>query len=584
MDLPTALAASCDTYFYQVGNRFYGLPKTAAQPLQKWASTFGFGAADRRRPRRRGDGLLRRSAGERGRTRRRPTRELADRPALEAGRLDPARDRPEGPARHAAPDGALLRAAREGGRLVTPHLVSSVEQPGSGRAASGRPSRRHHGARPASTPPSSSRSRRGSTRRRTLANGTSAGVFGGFPVPIAGKTGTAEKVVESPAKRQATNQSWWCGYGPIDEDAGARRVCVVIENGGHGGGAAAPGGAEGVRAFFGVKATASARCIRTDGAVAGGRAGRRPRGAPRGRGEGRRLVACFARLDWMLLARGRRRSSAYGLWAVGRDHALRRRGGTRPTTSRGRSSTSPSAWRRAARRRAPSTPTAAARHWRSIFVVHTAADRARASSLGGRDPRLKRWIDLGSFQFQPSEFGKVLFVLALAGLLAERGRRIAEPRTTLRAVGLGALPIAARLRSSPTSARPSSTTAVLGASSSSAGTPWVQLGGGSVSPGVLSACRSLWALPATGVHLLKPYQADRLVGFTQPRAPTRTGRTTTSTQSKTALGAGGLNRPRRRAARRRRGSTSSLRTRPTSCSRPSPRSTDSSPRRSCSLL
>src|SRR5207244_10689586 len=34
---------------------------------------------------------------------------LADRPPVEAGRLDPARDRPEGPARDAAPDGALLR-------------------------------------------------------------------------------------------------------------------------------------------------------------------------------------------------------------------------------------------------------------------------------------------------------------------------------------------------------------------------------------------------------------------------------------------------------------------------------------------
>src|SRR5581483_8083839 len=35
-----------------------------------------------------------------------------DRQALEAGRLDPARDRPGRPARHAVADGALLRADR----------------------------------------------------------------------------------------------------------------------------------------------------------------------------------------------------------------------------------------------------------------------------------------------------------------------------------------------------------------------------------------------------------------------------------------------------------------------------------------
>ena len=53
----------------------------------------------------------------------------------------------------------------------------------------------------------------------------------------------------------------------------------------------------------------------------------------------------------------------------------------------------------------------------------------------------KRWLDLGFFRFQPSEFGKVLFVLALAGFLAERSRRLGDPRTTLGAVGLALIPI-----------------------------------------------------------------------------------------------------------------------------------------------
>ena len=43
MTLPTALAQSCDTYFYQVGKAFYDLPPDRGQPLQRWAKTFGFG-------------------------------------------------------------------------------------------------------------------------------------------------------------------------------------------------------------------------------------------------------------------------------------------------------------------------------------------------------------------------------------------------------------------------------------------------------------------------------------------------------------------------------------------------------------
>ena len=39
--MPIALAWSCDTYFYELGVRFYKLP--GAAPLQQWAKTFGFG-------------------------------------------------------------------------------------------------------------------------------------------------------------------------------------------------------------------------------------------------------------------------------------------------------------------------------------------------------------------------------------------------------------------------------------------------------------------------------------------------------------------------------------------------------------
>ena len=56
MTLPTALAQSCDTYFYQVGKAFYDLPPDRGQPLQRWAKTFGSGSrpASTSGPRRQG--------------------------------------------------------------------------------------------------------------------------------------------------------------------------------------------------------------------------------------------------------------------------------------------------------------------------------------------------------------------------------------------------------------------------------------------------------------------------------------------------------------------------------------------------
>ena len=53
----------------------------------------------------------------------------------------------------------------------------------------------------------------------------------------------------------------------------------------------------------------------------------------------------------------------------------------------------------------------------------------------------KRWIDVGFFKFQPSEFGKVLFVLALAGFLAERRNAMQSAGTPLAAIGFGLFPI-----------------------------------------------------------------------------------------------------------------------------------------------
>ena len=79
-------------------------------------------------------------------------------------------------------------------------------------------------------------------------------MFASYPIPISGKTGTAEKVVPLPGypADHLEDQSWWCGWGPSND---ARLVvCALIENGGHGSTAAAPAALKVFEKFFNQKA------------------------------------------------------------------------------------------------------------------------------------------------------------------------------------------------------------------------------------------------------------------------------------------------------------------------------------------
>jgi rod shape determining protein RodA len=149
----------------------------------------------------------------------------------------------------------------------------------------------------------------------------------------------------------------------------------------------------------------------------------------------------------------------------------------------------------------------------------------------------KRWVDVGFFKFQPSEFGKVLFVLALAGFLADRSRSINTPRTTLGALGYGLAPILLVFLQ-PDIGTALVYTSALGAVLLIAGVRWLHLGALAVATAV-AALAILWLLPASGVNVLKPYQAARLTGFTHP-ANDPQGATYNLRQSITAVGAGGL--------------------------------------------
>ena len=149
----------------------------------------------------------------------------------------------------------------------------------------------------------------------------------------------------------------------------------------------------------------------------------------------------------------------------------------------------------------------------------------------------KRWLDLGFFRFQPSEFGKVLFVLALAGVLAERTRHLQEVRTTVTTLGLASIPIFLVFLQ-PDFGSALVYCAAVGAVLFIAGTPWTHLatlGAAAVALAVLV----LGVLPAAGLPILKGYQQERLTSFLNP-AKDPGGTTYNITQSKNAIGAGQL--------------------------------------------
>jgi rod shape determining protein RodA len=149
----------------------------------------------------------------------------------------------------------------------------------------------------------------------------------------------------------------------------------------------------------------------------------------------------------------------------------------------------------------------------------------------------KRWVDVGFFKFQPSEFGKVLFVLALAGFLADRSRSISSSRATVGALGYGLAPILLVFLQ-PDIGTALVYTSALAAVLFVAGVRWWHLGALTAATAI-AVLAILWLLPAAGVNVLKPYQAARLTGFTHPGNDPR-GATYNLRQSITAVGAGGL--------------------------------------------
>ena len=219
MTLPTALEQSCDTWFYRLGARIWDTdPAKKATLIQSWARKLGLG-----------------------------TRPPVDLTGAEAGYLpmpgkyfEQLAGTPytEGQAVNLAiGQGALevsplqlavaYSALINGGKVVRPHLAEAVIKNGVRHTLHFPPVRK------VKLSPYTWAIRQGLYDAANNPSGTSYPVFAGFPIKVAGKTGTAETCGVS-----CPDHSWYASWAPYDHPKLV--VVAMIERGGFGAQAAAP--------------------------------------------------------------------------------------------------------------------------------------------------------------------------------------------------------------------------------------------------------------------------------------------------------------------------------------------------------
>ena len=230
MTLHTALAQSCDTWFYRLGDRIWSAdPAQKATLIQRWAKLFGLGST--------------------------PPIDLVGAspgyiPTPASFLKSDGYPWPEGQTINLAIGQGQLQvsplqlavaysALVNGGTVVRPHLAAAVVRGHTERPLRFKPVRKlklvdtkviEQGLYEAAHSP----------------GGTSASVFGTFPVAVAGKTGTAEAPPYG-------DHSWYASFAPYGHPKVV--VVVMIEHGGFGAQAAAPAAKEIYQAFFRLKKT-----------------------------------------------------------------------------------------------------------------------------------------------------------------------------------------------------------------------------------------------------------------------------------------------------------------------------------------
>jgi penicillin-binding protein 2 len=231
MTLPTAIAQSCDTWFYRLGDRIWQAdPAAKGTLIQRWARKLGLGAPT-------GVDL----SGENGGVVPSPAWFLKTQgyPWTEGQTINLSIGQgtlQASPLQMAVAISALIN----GGTVVRPHVAQAVIRNGVVHTLHFKPVRKvklvdtwaiKQGMYGAAHDPA----------------GTSTAVFGNFPIKVAGKTGTAES---GPGR---DDHSWYESFAPYDHPKIV--VVAMIEHGGFGSQSAAPAVKEIYEAFFHVKAS-----------------------------------------------------------------------------------------------------------------------------------------------------------------------------------------------------------------------------------------------------------------------------------------------------------------------------------------
>jgi rod shape determining protein RodA len=177
------------------------------------------------------------------------------------------------------------------------------------------------------------------------------------------------------------------------------------------------------------------------------------------------------------------------------------------------------------------------RRWRYALFGVTIALILAVYAVGDDIRGSRRWIDLGFFQLQPSEIGKIAFIVFIGAFLADRARQIDRAWVVVAAVAIAAGPILLVFL------EPDFGTALVYCAALAgllffAGVRWLHLAVLAILVSA-AAVAVLWLLPHAGIEVLKPYQMDRLIGFIHPDSDP-SGSTYNVNQSVTAVGAGGL--------------------------------------------
>jgi penicillin-binding protein 2 len=243
MDLSKALEVSCDTFFYQLGDDFYG---RGGNQFQSWIRQFGYGSVP---PLDAGgaqagvvpDAVWKANQQWLGTPKQQAIERLWE-PGDDINMSIGQGNLLVSPLQQAVAYSAL----ENGGNVVTPHVGEAILQPGStsqvvpGGTIDPKPVQHMN-----LSPTLLSEIKAGLYGATHAGDGTSSSIFGGFQPTVYGKTGTAE--VATTACPNCAD-AWWAGWA----SQGGKSLVVVafIHNGGHGGVSAAPVAASVFQAFF----------------------------------------------------------------------------------------------------------------------------------------------------------------------------------------------------------------------------------------------------------------------------------------------------------------------------------------------